>query len=420
MCKDKRIMGMICAGAIFYLLFSSVAMAADTVKIGVIFSLTGPGSVIGTGQMDAAKLAIEEINGAGGVKIGKNMMKMEGLFRDDETKPEVAVREVKDMVRGEGVSAIVGGTFGNISMALNNESKMEKFFYTATNGVPEPFFKKDVKSPTACCIVAAAEWAGRGAAAYMVDKMKAQKIACLMPDYSIGKGTMGGFEAVSKQRPGVQYEVIWHPVGAPDMTPYLIKAMQYGPDFLFLGSWGDDAVTVLKQAYEMGVGKKTKIFHFWLMDSFATGIPAEAIQGVYGQMFWYHDMRGFQDQAVVKASEEFTAKYTAKYKIPPGPYDMTSYYAVREIARAMEMAGSTDPSKMYAALMAHPEWNGAKGPGKWREDGVCVYNYSTWIVEGKGPEDRKADRYPAKFDFAKIVDVYAGHAFVPTLQELGY
>lgn len=420
MCKDKGIRRMIVAGAVFCLLIGSTAIAADTVKIGAMFSLTGPGAVIGTGQMDGAKMAVEEINGVGGVKVGGKKMKLEGIYRDDETKPEVAVRHLKEMVRGEGASALVGGTFGHISMVLNNESKRESVFYMASNGVPEPFFKNDVKSPTASCIVAAAEWAGRGAAAFMADNMKAKKIACLMPDYAIGKGTMLGFEAVIKQRPGVQYEVIWHPVKAPDMTAYLIKAMEYGPDFLFLGSWGGDAVTALKQANEMGVRKKTKVFHFWLMNAFATGIPADAMEGVWGQMFWYHDMRGFKDEAVVKASEKFTAKYTAKYKTPPDVYAMTSYCGVQETVRAMEMAGSTDPAKMYAALMAKPEWKGAKGPGKWRQDGVCVYKYSTWIVEGKGAKDRKEDRYPAKFDYARIVDVYAGDAFVPSSKDLGY
>jgi branched-chain amino acid transport system substrate-binding protein len=400
--------------------FTGAATAADTLKIGVMFSTTGAGAVIGVGQMEGAKMAIEEINKAGGVTIGGKKMKLEGIFRDDETNPQVAVGRFKEIVKDQGATALVGGTFGNVSMALNEEAKKSGTFFMATNGVPEGFFKKDVKAPSSLCIVAASEWAGRGAAAYMADQMKAKRIACFMPDYAIGKGTMKGFEEVIKERPGVEYTAIWHPVQSPDMTSYLIKALEYNPDVIFVGSWGGDAVNALKQALETGAAKKAPLFHFWLMNAFATGIPANAMQGVKGQMFWYHDMRGFKDAEVVAASEEFVKKWMAGRSEPPDPYAMSTYYGVMETVRAMELSKSTDPEKMIAALMANPDWKGAKGPAKWRKDGACIYKYSTWIVEGKGEAERKSDRYPTKFDFAKIVDVYAGDAFVPPLSAMGY
>ncbi len=401
-------------------LFPSAARAADTVKIGVMFSTTGPGAVIGVGQMEGAKMAIDEINKTGGVTIGGKKMMIEGVFRDDETNPQVAVGRFKEIVKDQGATALVGGTFGHVSMALNEEAKKAETFFMATNGVPEKFFMKDVKAPTAFCIVAAAEWAGRGAAAYMADKMQAKRIACFMPDYAIGKGTMKGFEEVIKDRKGVEYETIWHPVQSPDMTSFLIKALEFNPNVVFMGSWGGDAINALKQASETGVAKKAPLFHFWLMNAFATGIPADAMKGVMGQMFWYHDMRGFTDAEVVKASEAFTANYLKAHKEPPGPYTMTSYYGVMETVRAMQLAKSTDPGKMAAALVANPDWTGAKGPAKWRKDGACLYKYSTWIVTGKGADERKSDRYDAKFDYAKIVDVYAGDAYVPPMSAFGY
>lgn len=401
-------------------LFVSQGICADTIKIGLIYSLSGPGASIGVGQMEGAKMAIEEINAKGGVSIKGKTYKLEAVARDDETKPDVAIGRFKEMVKDHGVKTVIGGTFGHVSMALNEESKRSGAFYLATNGVPEDFFKKGVKSPTSLCIVAAAEWAGRAAAAYMAEKMKVRKVSCFMPDYAIGKGVFKGFEDVIKNYSGVTYDVVWHPVGSPDMTTYLIKALGYKPDVLFVGSWGGDAINALKQAFELGAQKKTQLFHFWLMNVFATGIPAAAMKGVKGQMFWYHDMRGFTDPEVVKASEEFTRKYVAKLKEPPDVYAMTSYYGVFEAVRAMTVSGSTEPAKMYSALMSNPEWKGAKGPARWREDGTCLYKYSTYIVEGKGPEERRADRYPEKFDYAKIVDVYSGDAFVPSLKSLGY
>ena len=82
----------------------------------------------------------------------------------------------------------------------------------------------------------------------------------------------------------------------------------------------------------------------------------------------------------------------------------------------MELSNSTDPRKMYEALMAKPDFKSAKGPAKWRIDGRPQYKYNSWIVEGKGPAVRK---HP-KWDYAKIIDVYAGDAFLPTVKELGW
>ena len=171
----------------FCLGLTSTACAADTVKLGVMYSLTGPGSVLGVLQTEGAKLAVKDVNDAGGVTIGGKKMMLEGVYRDDETNPQVAIRRLKEMAQGQGVKALVGGTFGHVSMALNGESRKTKVFLMTTNGVPEKFFMKGEKSPTALNIMATSESAGRGAAAYIAGPMRAKKVACFMPDYVIGK-----------------------------------------------------------------------------------------------------------------------------------------------------------------------------------------------------------------------------------------
>ncbi len=316
----------------------------DHLKIGVMYSLTGPGAVLGLLQQEAAQLAIADVNAAGGVKVNGKMVKLQGVFRDDETKPDVAIRRFREMTKDEGIKALVGGTFGHISMALNNESKKSKTFLMTTNGVPEEFFAKATKSPTALNIMATSDSAGRGAAAYIATGMKAKKVACFMPDYVIGQTTQKGFEAVMKDYPDVAYKVFWVPVKTADMTPYLIKVKEYAPDVLFVGSWGGDAISALKTAYETGLGKNMKIFHFWLANVFAVGIPASAMEGISGQMFWYWDMSASNDPAVVSASKIFSENYIKAYKNPPDPYAMAAYTGVIETARAINLAASASGS----------------------------------------------------------------------------
>jgi branched-chain amino acid transport system substrate-binding protein len=234
-----------------------------------------------------------------------------------------------------------------------------------------------------------------------------------MPDYSIGQSTQKGFEQIAKDHPDVEFQVIWHPQGAADLSSYIIQARDYKPDFIFVGSWANDAITALKQINEMGIKEQTKIMHFWLIDEFATGIPPEAIDGVYGQMFWYHDMTGFEDAQVVADSKKLTDEYLKKYGEMIGPYSMSSYYAVMEIKRGMELAQSTDPVAIRKALADNPEFTTAKGKATWQTAGFPIYDYSSWIVEGLGTAERTNSPYGAKYDFAKVIDQVSGKDFVP-------
>lgn len=59
------------------------AQKVDKIKIGLMFGLTGAGSPIGPVQLEGSKLAIKDINEAGGVKIGGKKVPVEFVTRDE-------------------------------------------------------------------------------------------------------------------------------------------------------------------------------------------------------------------------------------------------------------------------------------------------------------------------------------------------
>ncbi len=77
---------------------------SDTIKIGLVFSLTGGTAISEECMLNAAKLAIDEINGAGGV----NGKKIEYVVKDYATDADTAVKVVKDLILQDKVSSIVG------------------------------------------------------------------------------------------------------------------------------------------------------------------------------------------------------------------------------------------------------------------------------------------------------------------------
>lgn len=400
------------------LVFSTSApvSAADTIKMGIIYAMTGKGSPIGTKQMDCAKLAVNEINARGGVNIGGKRLKIEPIYQDTETKPDAAIRKMKSMIKDNKITALVGGTFGHVSMAMNAQNRRTPILFCATNCMAEKTFTPKEKAPYTISTLFPCESIGSGAAAYVSEVMKLKKIVILLPDYAYGHGALRGIEVVFKKKPDIKYTTIMTPVGTADMTPYLIRALEAKPDIVMMGQWGTDAIIILKQAYEMGLLKKTKLFFTWIINVFATGIPPEALEGVMCQMFWYHDMTGFPYPEVAKPANAFTARYRAVYGEPPDPYGTSAYMGVYEVIRGMELAGSIEPKKVYKALMANPDWKGPKGPAKWLIYGTPRYKHSSFIARGLGPKERK----DMKWDYVKVIDSYRGEFAQKTAAELGW
>jgi branched-chain amino acid transport system substrate-binding protein len=99
-----------CLAALGFMQTGADAAAPDKIKIGLMFGMTGAASPIGPLQLDGAKLAIKEINAAGGVKIGGKGVPIEFFAKDDESKPDIAIRRFRELIDENKVDVIVGQT----------------------------------------------------------------------------------------------------------------------------------------------------------------------------------------------------------------------------------------------------------------------------------------------------------------------
>jgi len=399
------------------LLFAAEVQAAppDKVRIGLMFGLTGAASPIGPVQLDGAKLAIKEINAAGGVKFGAKKVPIETFVKDDESKPDIAIRRFREMVDENKVNVIVGQTFAPLSAALNKEVKKTPIAYFPVNVVAINMFEKNEMAETTFSIHGCAYSIGYAGASYIVDKLGHKNIVFFGPAYAFGRDQWAGAKAAFEKR-GIKVEYVESPVGTSDYTSYLTKIKEKKPEIVMLAHWGVDAINVLKQSYETGLKKTSKIWFDWMTNSFGSGVPPEALEGVYSLMSWYYDMKGFQDAAIVKASDAFTKKFQQEYKYPPDPYSAMAYEGVMEAVRAMELAQSVDGKAMAKALMANPKFDSMKGQGVWRADHQPVFKYGAYVVLGKGANERK----DKKWDLVKIIGAYTGEDYLPPLSSLGY
>nr|MBP7528935.1 amino acid ABC transporter substrate-binding protein [Syntrophorhabdaceae bacterium] len=212
------VIGLFVAGSIC--ITGTQASAQDKVRIGLMFGLTGAASPIGPLQLDGAKLAIKEINAAGGVKMGAKRIPIEFVVKDDESKPDVAIRRFRELVSENKVNVIVGQTFAPISAALNKEVKKTPIAYFPVNVVAVGMFEKNEMAETTFSIHGSAYSIGYAGASYIVDKLGYKNIVFFGPAYAFGRDQwQGAKDAFEKRKIKVEY--FESPVGTSDYTSYL-------------------------------------------------------------------------------------------------------------------------------------------------------------------------------------------------------
>lgn len=96
---------------------AETGVTKDTIKIGVLGSLTGPAAIWGTGNLAGATLAFEQVNAEGGI----HGRKIEFVSIDDETSAPKGMAAFSRLVDSEKVFAVVGPTSSAVGVPLRGQ-----------------------------------------------------------------------------------------------------------------------------------------------------------------------------------------------------------------------------------------------------------------------------------------------------------
>ena len=97
------------AAALAMTLAAGSAFAAEKkLTIGVADALTGGGAVYGLPQANAVKMAADEINAAGGIKVGADNYKIDVIAYDDKANPTEATNAVRKLIDRDDVKYLLG------------------------------------------------------------------------------------------------------------------------------------------------------------------------------------------------------------------------------------------------------------------------------------------------------------------------
>jgi branched-chain amino acid transport system substrate-binding protein len=394
---------------------STLAADPTKIKVGILLPLTGTFAAVAETQRDGALLAIDVINKRGGLNMPWGKVTVESVIADDEAKQDIGVRRYRYMV-SEGVYGVGGQTWAPLAYAINAIVSKEPMTYFPVCVMAKEAFQKGKLAPSTFATAYSPWTVGYMAGQAAVKTLGKKRIFFLARSDSWGWDMRDGATAAAKELGAqiVGYDEV--SLGTSDYTTILQKVRAAKPDVFISAQFAADAVALLKQVHQTGLGKEMTIFNAFITNVVAKGLPPEALEGVYSMHYFYYDLTGFPDKEVVKSASAFTDLYRSKYNRPPDAYATIAYVAYMEMFRGFEAAKSFDPQKVSAALMASKgQFNTVKGPASWREDHAAVYKHAAFLVKGKGPKEQKHE-----WDLFTVMGSVGGESVMPTLKSLGY
>lgn len=229
----------------------TTGVTKDTIKVGILGSLTGPAAIWGTGNRAGAILAFEEANAAGGVS-GR---KLDWVVEDDETSPPKAIAAFKKLTEQDGVFAVFGPAASAISAAMvptMQQSGVPIFISVpSTPAVTEPMIKNVFRTGPLND-----RMQGIAVADYVIHKLHGQKIAIVRQSDEYGK--RGADSIVNRMKQENLKPVAYEEFGAgdTDFTSQLLKIRGSEPDVLVVYGYPSPSAIITRQARQLGIAAK--------------------------------------------------------------------------------------------------------------------------------------------------------------------
>ena len=224
--------------------------AAKAFKVGSEQPLSGPGAAGGKTAVVGLQMAADRINKNGGI----NGRPVELIIVDDESKPDVARRKTAKMVEEDLIDVHVGGFLSNICLACMPVWQENKILNMISVCLDTTLTTSKCNRYTFRIL----DYAPAQAVAFGPTLTKlGKKWHIAYADYSWGQSTRDAYAEQIKKNGGEVVGTTGIPLGTADMTPFLSK-ISGNFDGLFGIFFGKDGVTIVNQAYDLGLTKKYK------------------------------------------------------------------------------------------------------------------------------------------------------------------
>jgi branched-chain amino acid transport system substrate-binding protein len=238
---------------IFVFAFFMVTFAfAETIKIGMNVPLTGFAAADGESALNGAKLAVKQVNDAGGIK-GK---KLELVVYDDQASPKEAVPIAIKLITKDKVLAGVSGSYSGATRASASVYQSHKIPYISAYAI-HPGITKAGDYVFRASFLGIVE--GRAGAKLIGDILKKKNVVIITLKNDFGKSLSEGFRSVAKK----------YGINVINEYEYSIKDRQFGPIVAKVKADKPDAIIIITSLDRDSKNPETKNKNRYWLESYS-------------------------------------------------------------------------------------------------------------------------------------------------------
>src|SRR5215471_2780580 len=325
------------------------AREGGDILVGAPVSLTG--SLANEGQLteQGYQMWQDWVNGHGGIEVAGVRHRVELLFRDDKSRPDLASALATDLVRGSGVQFLLGpyGSDSTSAVALVAEQNQVPMVEGA--GAAQAIFSHGYRYTFGVPSLTTEYMAG---VIDMIAKLRPQPhtVALLSADDRFSQEVA---DSVRARVPDRDLEVVLnlsYPAGSTDVTALVARAAALRPDVLINSGHLAEAVAIHRAARALSLD--AKVFAYSVGPStpeFVAQLGPDA-DYVFAGAQWSPQVRNRPQMYLTSA--EYVAAYKRQFRTLSEPPYQTAQATATGLAmeRAIETAGSTQPQAARDAL----------------------------------------------------------------------
>ena len=317
--------------------------AAEPIRIGVVFPISGWAGFLGTPQKEAIEIVTDDVNGKGGV-LGR---RLEVYIEDDQSNPTNSAIAVTKLIRDKKVSCIIGTSFTNGCMAMIPIAEREQVPMLPPTPVNIPFNK------WIYCVLIDNVLHGKGMLKFMAETLDAKKIALL---HSTSVGDLMGVKAVQESVGKYGATILideQFEQNDTNMIPQLAKIKAAKPDVILLYGNAAPASVIAKNYQQLGM--ETPVVCSWGVASkeFAK-LAGKVVAGkpwiVFGLKILYAEKLPPDDPWRKNLYEPFKKAQMERFGKEVQTFAANAHDALRIVVEALKIAGTDDRAALRDAL----------------------------------------------------------------------
>lgn len=339
------------------------------VSVGALISQTGPVAPYGERARKGLDLALQEINASGGFK-GR---KLELIYHDDATDPEIGRQTVYAMIERDKLGVIIGALSSQVTLSVAPICEKHRVVLLSPSAsAPEISqagsyifrnYPSDVLEGTSM--------------AQLARDLQLERVVIFALDNEFGAGLREVFTQ-GFQDDAHQVVKSFFIDESPSFEPMVAELQQLQPDGIYIVCYVEQQAELLKRIHATGI-RAVLLSSGSVIEDLTRLSGAEAAEGlIYAQP-------NFDVESDDPAVASFVTAYRNRYHEDPDIYAAHAYDALKLILEAMNRTGSAQPDDVRDSLLGIKDYAGAAGKTTFDKNGDVVRQPRLLVIRGGQP-----------------------------------